>query len=888
MVKKRTEFQGKNVPPGGKRLRFAVAFFLLAAGVLLPVVSARGSNGDSQPETLFQQATKLEKRLEEVSTYSEKEMVLLDLSEIYRQLRRFDRSIEALERLREEEGFATSPRRDSILLKLGDLYELRGDMEGAAEVYSTAVEEGEGDEAKEPGVSVGVVGFRLRTRYITVLERLGRFEEAKEELLELLSGDNAGYAAYAMTELVSMYRNGSLSDRDISGIADPLLEQYPDQAVRLAEALADRGRVAAAKYFYDELLRRSPGVLLPVSERAAQFYASQDSLDQMIQELEDGQDGSSDRVRLLVRFYRFRGDLDKALETVRKEAAEKKEPELLREQGDLEMAAGQYGAAAGSYEAYIQRTRAVDSEMYRKLGEAYFLAGQKEEARKAWQRMLPALANSSLAYQDLSEILDQYGMSEEAVKMMEEAVKRSPGSPLYVPRLLHLYLKNNRFDDAVAGLTALARTRTGLGSAMTDSLLQATETPEAREMLLEAARAALEKTDPAGRRVLLDLLFEIYLRSGKYDEAVEQVKTVGGLEGEQRLYVLGQNLRAFGEDGPAARAYLAIPPSSPYYLPARVEATEALMEQGDPAEALGCAADAIQRITGSEQAAAAVREASPELYDTLSGLILGATGVQGRYRGDVSDLLVSLGDLWVREKKGRPALSALLLANRIPAEGRRVSSQSVIREAVLTGHAYSLLGDFKRAREMYELVSGWRGPMEDEGEFMLAELDLWEGKTEEAKKRYEALLEQDLARSVINDVLARMYFLSQLSPDEVEVYAAATRFAWQGRWDDAIDRYRTLAARRQGDHIAAWSLLAVGDILAEEGKPDEAKSEWERLLETAEDPALQGQLRFRLLEAEEADASADPEAVYEGYRKIIEDMPDTIFADEARRVIGES
>jgi tetratricopeptide (TPR) repeat protein len=872
------------VPPGVLYL----LFFLVSS---LPAVPVAGQNRAAAPEVLFQQAAKLEQAFERATTYDAKEIALLGLADVYQQIRRFDRAIESIERLREQEGFDSSPRREVILLKLGSLYELRGNLEGAAEVYSDAMEtarENEEEGRTETDPAGGTSDFLLRKRYISVLERLGRFEEAREKLLEIVSEGDAGNKAFAIGQLVSLYRNGNLSDKDIAEIADPLLEEYPREAVRLAGALENRGRTAAAKYFYDEVLRRAPEALLPVAEEAAKFYQSQDTLDQMIQELEESVEGSIDRVRLLVRFYRYRGDLGKALETIRREAAEKKRPELVREAADLEMAAGQYEEAAKSYEEYIRQTRGVESHIYRKLGEAYFLAGRKEEATRAWHRMLPALGNSASAYLTLSETLDQYGMTDAAVEMMEEAIKRSPSSSYYVPRLLHLYLKNNRFDDAVLTLAELAGNRRGLDRTMTDSLLRATETPEAQELLLEAAHAALEKTALSGRSILLDLLFEIYIRSGRYEEAIEQVKSIKGLPGEQRLFILGQNLRAFGEAEAAARAYRNIPPSSPYYLAARVAATEALVEIARPGEALTCAAAAIRKITGSEKAAAAVEEASPEFYEMLSGQIAGATEWEAGRRRDLSELLVSLGDLWVREKEGRPALSALLLASRIPTEGRRLSSRNVTREAVLTGHAYALLGDFQRARRMYELVSDWEGPTGDEAEFMVAELDLWEGKSEEAKERYDALLGREPARNVINEVLARMYFLSQLAPEEVEVYSAATRFAWQGRWDDAIDRYRMLAVRREGDHIAGWSLLAVGDILARQGKTADARAEWERLLGSSEDIALRGQLRFRLLEAGPVDAATDTETIYEGYRAIIEDMPDTIFADEARRVIDES
>jgi tetratricopeptide (TPR) repeat protein len=859
------------------------------------VDTASSAQTTAQPVTasvLFQRAQALEKELERAETDNDRERILLGLASLYRQLHRYDRAIESYEQIRGMEGFAESPNRQTVLFNLGALHETRGRLEAAVEAYqeflSQQVEEGTSEESLIIQRPVLATDLQVQRRLVSCFLQLGRPSEAKQILVSLAGVESPQQARYAIHQLVAMYERGNLSDLEVGDIADLLLSRFPEEAVRLAEVLLQRKRRAAARYFYDELLRESPEKLLPAAETVALFYQSEDSLDQMIEELEQIASPSINTVKLLVRLHRFGGNLERAEELLETYLEKEKAPELMREIGDLRMASGDYAGSAEAYESYLQAIPGADSEAYRKLGEAYILDGSEEQALKAWGRIVQVAGNTPRAYLELSEILDQYGFSQAAIEMMEQATARAPSSALYAPRLMNLYLKNGRFDEAIEQLIRLNRSFIGLDRVMADAILKAVNTPETESELLKAAQAVLEKTPAKQGDILLDIIFQIHLRSGDFDAAIRQIQRIPGTRGEIRLYVLGQSLRDFGELSAAADALGAISATSPYFASSRLEAMEALMEAGDYERALHFGVEVTRKITESVSATAAVAEASPDLFAIFSDIVVSSSAWDAGRRSELERLLISLGDLWVREKNGRAALASLLLAAKVPTRDRRVSSHVLRRLGILTGHAYALLGDYRNARLMYQTASQWAGPSNDEAQFMLAELDLWEGEVEKAQAAYENLLQLDLSRALVNEVLERIYFLSQLSPDETKTYADANRFAWQGRWEDAIDRFRTLAARRTEDHITHWCLFAIGEILAAQGENEAARQEWERLLEKTEDLSLEGRIRLGVLELGSEVPSASPELILQGYRQIIEDMPESIFADEARRRLSES
>jgi tetratricopeptide (TPR) repeat protein len=375
---------------------------------------------------------------------------------------------------------------------------------------------------------------------------------------------------------------------------------------------------------------------------------------------------------------------------------------------------------------------------------------------------------------------------------------------------------------------------------------------------------------------------------GRYQEAIEEVAAIHSPQRDLALYQLGGVLANQGEMEYARQAFRSVGRDSLYYVGSRLTAMDVSLAMGDPAGAREFGREALESVLTNSSVAGFIASATANLAEALkeSRKILGTLPLLQQH-SEYSAALYLLAKAAADLKDGGAALELLKASEDLPG-GRRARPGTLDVEAeILRGEAYALLGDRSAARDRLTKASGaWAGPTADEARFLLADITLWDGNTEAAVAEYGALASGEPSSHIVNDALERIHVLSQLQPDVVPLYARAADFEWRGRYDDAVEEYRNLAARTVGSYVADWALYRVGRILFRTGKVEDAEKTWQVVAERTEDSLLKGRIAFETIERIEKTPGVSREEIDGRYRKLIEEMPDTIFADRARKRIS--
>jgi tetratricopeptide (TPR) repeat protein len=195
--------------------------------------------------------------------------------------------------------------------------------------------------------------------------------------------------------------------------------------------------------------------------------------------------------------------------------------------------------------------------------------------------------------------------------------------------------------------------------------------------------------------------------------------------------------------------------------------------------------------------------------------------------------------------------------------------------AFLRGLAFTRLQEKKRAIRYLEQALDDEGINSNDALYWLAEWDLWQRYREDATDKYRALLARDPGQELTNEALWRLRHLSELQDESLPYYSIAAFFETGGRWEEAEENYRKLAAQLGPGDLTDWVYYRIGKMFLSQGKSDEALEQWNLVLDKTENPTLARRIRFEM-------ASLSEDATAEQFEKLVLDSPNTLLGDLAR------
>ncbi len=163
-------------------------------------------------------------------------------------------------------------------------------------------------------------------------------------------------------------------------------------------------------------------------------------------------------------------------------------PELWNNIGGVQMADGDYAAAAESFEKALALEADVPFALAN-AGQAYAQLGRAGDAEKMFRRALAVNARDAESANQLGLLLAKQGRTDEAKQLFQQAIASERDHVSAINNLAVLYMQANQTQDAVAAL------RYGIGVA-----------PKAEPLYLNLARIYVQAGDRARARDLLQQL----------------------------------------------------------------------------------------------------------------------------------------------------------------------------------------------------------------------------------------------------------------------------------------------------------------------------------------------------------------------------------------------
>lgn len=427
----------------------------------------------------------------------------LVLAQLHMELRQPDEAVKVVEELS-----AALPGETSGYRRLGLVLAERGDKSRAQKLLERAIERDPGD------VEVALVLARL-------YEGAGRSTEAEEVLARALERDpdnrevllSAGRIAL---KLGSATRARAYFDRLLS------LADDPELTVRVAFAfLASRETAAAAEVL--DMARKGR----PADPRIS-YYAG------------------------LVHERRRHYTEAAAAYAEVPESSELFDEVRARRAGCLSRA-GQHAQALVLYEAAVA-SNGEDASLRVQYARALERGGAPDRALIVLKEMLARTPSPEL-YEALAATLHRQGRGAEGLKLLREAVSRSPRDEALLYVLGATYELQGQTDKALAQMRAVLALNADNASAMnfTGYLLaqKRRDLPEAERLVLRA----LELRPDTG--AFLDSLGWVYFQRGEYQRAVEALERASQLEPDEPVILehLGDAYREVSRNADADAAW---------------------------------------------------------------------------------------------------------------------------------------------------------------------------------------------------------------------------------------------------------------------------------------------------------------------------------------------
>jgi len=387
------------------------------------------------------------------------------------------------------------------------------------------------------------------------------------------------------------------------------------------------------------------------------------------------------------------------------------------------------------------------------------IAAQEGDSREALRLVDAALAgapNDREALAAKAQLLVAAGKRDEAVAMLEKIIESHPEARSARVSLISLLVASQQLDAAARQLEQLkAIAPKDLSTVYSDALVATArgDAPRARDLIQRVL--AVQPENPAG--LYLSGLIDVQLKSyASAEETLRKVVTMAPADANARkmlagVYIqTGQPRLAVDIIEPALRRM----PDDPTILRT---AAEALLAAGNAAKGaeLYERANAIDKNNiASNVRLAQVRLATGETDRAMKDLETLSQKDQSQSQADIALITAH-----VQRREYDKALAA------VDALEKKQPNSPLTRN--LRGGIYLAKRDLKAARASFEKAHELQpGDISSAGS--LALIDIQEGKADDARKRYEKMLEKDPKNEQLLLALADVTAMTRPNPEEAK------------------------------------------------------------------------------------------------------------------------
>lgn len=790
-------------------------------------------------------------------------------------------SIYYFTRILESEGWKTFPQKIDVLRKLAMIEESQAQFEHAAVHYQQLID-------LLPDAtdvqSLTLTNF-YRQRYAENLQRIGSYEQAGDILWNVVRQSDPANRQNVLDLLIDNYSNRKITDERIDLLSKQVLPVYLDSlGWKFAELLNTQGRIQQSLDLFEKLWPSNPVRACEFTGTIASVFSSVGQLDDLLARIHskanENKDLSSefillettllgeagrgeDALKQLEEFVigivgeQFPGDIEKILTLL---------PGPMVDQWiDLIARYRNSQSAIQLLEGILEKIP-MDLNRQRRLADLLVKEGRKNEAVDLWSRWAKSQPNTPTVVLNAAQEIYTLGDEKSARDLIEQLKETIPPPLAWRQGQISL-----QFGDFHGAYTAFqnAVTSGGIPPSMITSVIQ-----------------QYAQTIPNHDKLVASLIDEATGRP--FSSLPEWIRTPLLQYGIQPKY--REPLQSVADaDTQGVWKYNI--------------ACEAIL-QGDMEWALpllnSIAADSLYRgladqkraeILGQNPSMIAQREAAdlmkPSIDDILSctdaissssdAIISSSNPIQ--LNSVMFDRLLDYIDLRLNAYQPNEALLAIRIVESASRAVEQPFSESVQARIIYArGRTFAELASFGPAIDYLQSVTD--SLYEEDAQFLLARIDIAQGKTEEAANRLNEIAGKPDYWRRTNDALLLLSVLDPLVGDSLQLFCDAMMYEIQGRYESAIPVLRRLAVEQYGEDAEEWTRYYIGRLKNESGDSTAAREEWERLLVEVDNPIIQGMTRLDLLQLGSASAASIADTT--AYQDIMTQLPNTIFSDMTR------
>ena len=526
--------------------------------------------------------------------------------------------------------------------------------------------------------------------------------------------------------------------------------------------------------------------------------------------------------------------------------------DLMEQLADLYKEQGKHSDALSLYRAALERDP-NDTSLIKKLGDLYAQLGQRDKAVEQWSQIIRKDPNQSYRYQQLGSIYTTHQMYDKAIEAYESGIRLNPKSAYLYTQLANVYKIQGQIDMAIETyLRALRTVDIGYSgrSTIIEDMADIYEGQQ-RENLFERVITQVQtdlKAQPQNPNLVLSLA-ELYFYRGQLDLALKNFKHLSQLHRTDRGQILDKyaQLLERNKDTKAVDFYQTIVE----LFPNTRLAWSSQMKAARLYEQLGKWQEALTVLTNMKN------------LDTLAQLFLGHIWLHGIR--DVEAAMRIYQPLTNRPLSTKQQWEVRLgLAECHILQERYAAAQNILRP-IADGHS-----SFKAAARK-----------------LIGDSYLFQGKFEEATAEYKRVLEVAVDHPESNDALGRVVLIqsnSDYSNEPFKLYLKALQADLSGKADEALKGCKEAIEKYPKALIVDDLWMLIGEIHQWRQAYTDAIKAYQQNVTNESSVATEALVKIADIYHRQME---QPDKARATYAALIQDYPESVIVDYARRQIDE-
>jgi tetratricopeptide (TPR) repeat protein len=524
-----------------------------------------------------------------------------------------------------------------------------------------------------------------------------------------------------------------------------------------------------------------------------------------------------------------------------------------------------------------------DENLLSILGGLYDLAGEPRIADSLWHVIIKKDVKNANLYRVIASQLIEHRQYDKAITMYLEGREATKNQGIFMEELASLYAALHQYEGATHEFVKILRTNPQQVTYIQARLSSFTGRDEGRVAALNVFKDEVARNpDEVPLRSVLAWLF---MEGKQFDPALDQYRIIDRLTKANGLemYQFGQRAtqeHAYLTAAKAFREVLGGKSAQNITLSARFGYARAIEE-------LSAQSDTIVPLPGGVPSAVDRGQIVSETQPTFQGALT-------LYESLIADQSNGETAMQALFRIGTIRFERLFDLNGAAAAFDRVRtmpfSPNMTYEATLSlAEVHTAKNDLSKSREEYSrIIKNSPDAYRDRILFRLAELDYFESHFDSAAaglQRISGNAQNDLT----NDALQLLYFIQEnkaAGQEALTEYAAADLLVRQRKYSEALARFQSIAIRYPSTSLVDDATLRSAEMQLLLNRVDDALTTFRKIINDMPESVLRDRAQMRIGEVYELRVKNKQKAI-EAYEEVLANYPASLFVEDARKRIRQ-